>query len=135
MKLSYVSLMIMSVFSLNTLAQNLSINVENIKSTKGFLYVALHNSETTWMKQGIQGQKLPVTEKVVKVVFRDLPAGDYGITLYQDENDNGYIDKNTLGIPTEPYGFSNNGGGFGPPGFNDAKVNLTENKQITIYLQ
>jgi uncharacterized protein (DUF2141 family) len=83
MKLSYVSLMIMSVFSLNTLAQNLSINVENIKSTKGFLYVALHNSETTWMKQGIQGQKLPVTEKVVKVVFRDLPASYRTLRVFQ----------------------------------------------------
>lgn len=135
MKSLYLSALVLSLASLSTHAHDLSIKVENVKSTKGFLYVALHNSESTWMKQGIQGQKLPMTEKTVNVVFKDLEVGDYAITLYQDENENGSIDKNVIGIPTEPYGFSNNGGSFGPPSFNEAKVTVNENKEITIYLQ
>jgi uncharacterized protein (DUF2141 family) len=135
MKSFYLSALALTLFSFNASAHDLSINVENVKSTKGFLYVGLHNSEATWMKQGIQGQKLTIAENSVKVIFKDLPAGDYGVTLYQDENDNGYIDKNAIGIPTEPYGFSNNGGNFGPPGFNESKVTVNENKEITIYLQ
>lgn len=135
MKSFYLSALSLAFFSFSASAHELSINVENVKSTKGFLYVSLHSSESTWMKQGIQGQKLPMTEKTVNVIFKDLPAGEYGVTLYQDENDNGQIDKNAIGIPTEPYGFSNNGGSFGPPSFNDSKVALNENKEITIYLQ
>jgi uncharacterized protein (DUF2141 family) len=135
MKTIYLSALSLALFSFSASAHELSINVENVKSTQGFLYVSLHNSESTWMKQGIQGQKLPMTEKTVKVIFKDLPAGEYGVTLYQDENDNGQIDKNAIGIPTEPYGFSNNGGNFGPPSFNDSKVTVNENKEITIYLQ
>jgi uncharacterized protein (DUF2141 family) len=136
MKSSFYLLgLLLGISSTSAIAHELTINVENVKSTKGFLYVALHNSETTWMKQGIQGQKLPMTEKTVKVIFKDLPAGDYAVTMYQDENDNGSIDKNAIGIPTEPYGFSNNGGNFGPPGFNDSVVSVAESKGITIYLQ
>jgi len=128
-------LLALALFSFTASAHELTIKVDNVESTKGFLYVALHNSEATWMKQGIQGQKITMTDGSVKVVFKDLPAGEYGVTLYQDENDSGQIDKNAIGIPTEPYGFSNNGGNFGPPSFNDSKVTVNENKEITIYLQ
>ena len=37
----------------------------------------------------------------------DLPAaGNYVFAAFQDLNDNGKLDKNFLGIPTEPYGFT-----------------------------
>jgi uncharacterized protein (DUF2141 family) len=38
----------------------------------------------------------------------DVPYGDYGIAAFHDENSNGKMDKNLLGIPKETYGFSNN---------------------------
>ncbi len=38
--------------------------------------------------------------------LRQLPAGSYALALYQDSNDNGRLDTNTFGIPTEPYAFS-----------------------------
>jgi uncharacterized protein (DUF2141 family) len=38
----------------------------------------------------------------------DLPFGTYALAIYQDVNSNGKIDKNLIGIPTEPYAFSNN---------------------------
>ena len=135
MKLLTLPGVLLGLLSASTFAHDLSITVDNVKSIKGFLYVALHNSESTWMKQGIQGQKLPMIEKTVKVIFKDLPESDYAVTLYQDENDNGQIDKNEMGVPTEPYGFSNNGGSFGPPSFKDSSVAIHEDKEITIYLQ
>ena len=37
----------------------------------------------------------------------ELPrAGDYVFAAFQDMNGNGKLDKNMLGVPTEPYGFS-----------------------------
>ena len=36
-----------------------------------------------------------------------LPAaGEYVIAAFQDLNGNGELDRNLLGVPTEPYGFS-----------------------------
>lgn len=43
--------------------------------------------------------------------FADLPLGDYALVVFHDENDNGKIDHNFLGLPAEPLGFSN---GFSP---------------------
>ena len=51
-----------------------------------------------------------------------LPLGEYAITLFVDFNGNKKIDKNFLGIPKEPYGFSNNViGNMSAPTFDQAK--------------
>lgn len=125
------------LFCLSATAHELGIKVEGFTSTEGYLYVALHKDAETWMtdKQPLQGQKLLVSGKTMQLVFKDLPDGDYGVTLYQDKNDNGKIDKNVLGIPTEPYGFSKNGGSFGPPAFENSTIKVTSDAQTTIYLQ
>jgi uncharacterized protein (DUF2141 family) len=65
--------------------------------------------------------------------FEDIPPGTYAIAVIHDENMNGKLDKNWLGVPTEGYGFSNGAKAiFGPPSFEDASfrydgqpVNLT----------
>jgi uncharacterized protein (DUF2141 family) len=55
----------------------------------------------------------------------DLPAGIYAVAVFHDRNDNGELDRTTLGPPAEPYGFSNDARGtFGPPQFDSAAVEL-----------
>lgn len=60
------------------------------------------------------------TEMVATIA--DLQFGVYAMAIYQDVNSNGKIDKNIIGIPTEPYAFSNN---YKPtvkaPGFKNCK--------------
>jgi len=49
-----------------------------------------------------------------------LPAGEYAVSIYLDENGNRKLDKNWLGIPKEPVGASRNPkGALGPPRFED----------------
>jgi uncharacterized protein (DUF2141 family) len=61
----------------------------------------------------------------------DLPFGTYALAIYQDVNSNGKIDKNMIGIPTEPYAFSNN---YKPtvkaPGFKNCKFNYCADTNI-----
>ncbi|HET7544033.1 MAG TPA: DUF2141 domain-containing protein [Polyangiaceae bacterium] len=55
-------------------------------------------------------------------IFRGIPAGTYGLSAFHDKNDNGKLDTNFVGMPTEDYCASNNARGFmGPPSFADAK--------------
>lgn len=55
----------------------------------------------------------------------DLPPGAYGVMAYQDRNSNGRLDTLPIGVPTEPYGFSNNArGSFGPPQWAAASFTL-----------
>jgi len=39
--------------------------------------------------------------------FEDIPPGTYALAVIHDENMNGKLDTNWLGIPKEGYGFSN----------------------------
>ncbi len=58
--------------------------------------------------------------------IEDIPPGEYALMVYYDENGNGRIDKNFIGIPKEPLGFSNQYRPKGPPRFNRAAFTLRE---------
>ena len=76
----------------------------------------------------------PVKLVIAPLDGRDLyrvegvPAGEYALLVYYDENDNGKIDKNFIGIPKEPLGFSNRYKPKGPPSFSRAAFTLTEDE-------
>ncbi len=67
----------------------------------------------------------------------NLPAGEYALVVFQDENANGRLDKNFIGIPREPLGFSNRYWPQGPPSFTRAAflVEEGETKILDIKLQ
>jgi uncharacterized protein (DUF2141 family) len=103
-------------------AQNLVVNIKNIKSDKGIIGVAVFRSEGEFMKKNWQQQSIAAKAGEVQVVFKNLPAGIYAISVMHDENENGKLDSNSLGIPKEGFGFSNDAMGmFGPPSFEKAK--------------
>lgn len=53
------------------------------------------------------------------------PPGEYAFAIVHDENGNGAVDTNWLGIPKEGLGTSNNATGrFGPPKYRDARFTL-----------
>ena len=55
-------------------------------------------------------------------VFKGVPKGVYGISAFHDQNNNGKLDTNLLGLPTEDYCASRDARNtFGPPSFEDAK--------------
>lgn len=62
--------------------------------------------------------------------IRDLPAGDYALLVYWDENDNGLLDRNFIGIPREPIALSNQYQPKGPPSFERARVRLAEDDSL-----
>ena len=66
-------------------------------------------------------------------IIDDLPAGDYAVSLFHDRNRDGKLNTNFLGIPKEPFGFSNNPRVmFGPPSFDESHFSLKESETKTI---
>jgi len=54
--------------------------------------------------------------------FEDIPPGKYAMAVIHDENMNGKLDTNWMGVPTEDCGFSNNATGvLGAPPFSAAR--------------
>ena len=106
----------------------LILNVENVKpAEKSVIYIGIYDNKDSFAIQGkeVFGKQVKVKDQSsLTVSFEDLPAGTYAIAVFHDSNNNGKLDKNWLGVPTEGYGFSNATGTLGPPDFQDAIVNL-----------
>jgi len=100
------------------------LKIGNIKQIKGNIRIAIYNTESSYLNQPKALKKviLPVNKTEITYLFKSLPKGYYAISLYQDLNSNKSLDENFFGVPTEPYGFSNNVRGvFGPPSYSDTK--------------
>lgn len=71
----------------------------------------------------------PVAGKAV-VRFTGLPAGDYAVSAFLDENGNTKLDANVFGLPSEPFGFSRNARAVaGPPTFAEAAFRVDGSAQ------
>jgi uncharacterized protein (DUF2141 family) len=108
-------------------AGDLKVEVHGITETKGDVLVAVFNQKGLWLKQSLISKKIAASTNKVVVFFEGLPEGDYAVSAVHDFNSNGHLDRNPIGMPTEPYGFSNDAtGNFGPPSFDSAKITLTQ---------
>lgn len=119
---------------------SISISISNCSSNDGTIRIAVYDSKETFSKpkKHIAGRVLPAQKNTpLSVEIPNIAHGEYAIALYHDLNDNGKLDKNTLGIPTEPYAFSNNPViKWKPPTFEDARFELTSSSQeLTIELK
>ena len=60
----------------------------------------------------------------------------YAFTFFHDLNKNKKLDTNFLGIPKEPYGFSNEKKGrFGPPKFKEVSFKLNKSSIFKISIE
>ncbi len=115
-------------------AFDLTVEVLNAKSDKGSVAGALYTA-SNWLGDPQQGERQPAGDKAV-LVYRNLPAGSYAVSVFHDENGNGKLDSNVAGVPLERYGFSRDARGrMGPPTFADAAIDLQADTTVTIHLR
>ena len=110
-------------------AADVTLDVEGLDTTRlqgATLLVAVFTEPTGWLRQPATGRRFPLEaapDGRLTVVLKDLPEGPLALSLFQDTNGNGRLDMNAMGLPVEPFGFSNNASGnFGPPTFEQALV-------------
>ena len=85
----------------------LEVVVENVKTAKGHVHVDVCPKETFLTKDDcVFTASAVAVQGVTTVVIPRLPPGKYAVQAYLDENDNGRVDRNRLGIPKEEVGFS-----------------------------
>lgn len=115
----------------------LNLSIENIQEVKGSIEIGVYNNSAHFLKEkkAIKTYSLPVTGNSVNQKIKGLPKGDYAISLYHDQNSDGKCNRNFIGIPKEPYGFSNNfKPKFSKPSFKDCKISISANKNLKIDL-
>lgn len=64
-----------------------------------------------------------------------IPAGEYALVVHHDLNSDGVLDKNFIGIPTEPLAFSNGYRPKGPPNYQRARISLAEGQTMVMELE
>ena len=120
-----------------TLGQNdtydITVTIENLKSNEGKVLIGLYNSEDDFLSKVFMGKVVSIANNSCSITFEDVPEGIYAVSYVHDENDNGKMDTNFVGIPKEDYGCSNNAKGFmSAPKWEDAKFEL--NKTIELFI-
>ncbi len=118
-------------------AATLSVTVTGLHSTQGKLVACLWND-----KQGFPSCEksssarrlvLPVSSTTMQISFPDVTPGDYAVTIHHDEDANGRMKHNFIGMPKEGVGVSNNPGGM--PGFGKSLVTVSGPGAITIRMR
>ena len=85
--------------------------VLNLRAHKGNVVCRLYVSEADFPRGpggNVRKKVAVVPGRPTRCTFEGVAPGTYAMTFIHDENDNGKLDKNFLGVPTEGYGVSNN---------------------------
>ena len=110
---------------------NLTINISNVQLNTGTVRVGVFNKQNFMSKNLVTASVLPAKNANISISF-SLPKGEYALAISQDYNENTVLDKNFLGIPQEPYVFSNSvRPKFRAPTFEEAKF-FVDDKKTTL---
>lgn len=118
----------LSSFSQNKddFSDQLAIKFETKEKT-GRIYISLFDSEEHFLKKPFKTAVVNLKNRINAVKMENIKQKSFAVATFIDLNNNGKLDTNFMGIPKEPYGFSNNAKGlFGPPSFKKSKVTLSE---------
>ncbi|WP_035484926.1 DUF2141 domain-containing protein [Geminicoccus roseus] len=113
------------------LADSLTVRVSGVKEAAGQIQIAV--CDASFDIEGCpHGASRAAMPPGLDVLFPDLSPGRYAIAVYQDVDGDGALNKNMLGLPTEPYGFSNDIGRFSPPVFSEALFDLNGDMTVEV---
>ncbi|TGE20534.1 DUF2141 domain-containing protein [Hymenobacter aquaticus] len=116
-----------------------SVVVTDLPSTKATVKLYFYNVKDNFLKRGsytLLKYVKPAGSRQITLPV-DLPHGEWAVALTQDLNNNDLVDKNFMGIPTEPYAFSNNvRPKLAPPAFDECKFLVNGvSKVVTISMK
>jgi uncharacterized protein (DUF2141 family) len=107
-------------------AAELAIHLHGIRAQTGLVKVALVDSQEAWDGKAapVQGEGVPPQGEDASFTFKDLKPGSYAVMITHDENGNGKLDTNVMGMPLEGYGFSNNPQVMRKPTWDEARFDI-----------
>ncbi len=137
-KLLLSALFVSSSCSASAADGALVVTISDIRNPGGHLLVSVESSAQGWDGDGESVAVARIAAQPGDVVqrFEDLPPGSYAVQVMHDENDNGKLDSNFIGIPSEGYGFSQNPSVMRRATFEEARFALpAEGAAITVRLR
>lgn len=134
---SAIAIFLLSFTTRNTNTINLTVEVYELRNSKGVVQFALYNKDGTIPDENFEKYyqigKTTIKGNAAQFVFKNLPKGTYAVNILHDENENGKIDKGFM-LPEEGIGFTNYTKiGLGnKPNFSKASFELSADKRIAV---
>lgn len=131
--------MLLMVFGLTSAADDepklveVQIEIRGCESDAGKVRLGIYNSAAQFPNPSKQWKGIILDAQKGVVIYKmQLPKDAWmSFAAFHDENENGKMDKNVFGAPTEIYGFSRNARGtFSAPDYKDAVVKITGEKIV-----
>jgi uncharacterized protein (DUF2141 family) len=105
------------------------VDIDGMRSDKGQVLCAIYSSADGFPKDADKARgrtHSAISGGYGSCEFPGLEPGTYAVAVFHDENSNGKLDTNFMGIPREGTGASNNAKGhMGPPKFDDAAFHFS----------
>lgn len=114
---------------------SLEIKISNVRMNDGNIVVAIFKEKSNWLKTPFREKQLSASDGTKTASFQ-VPYGKYAISVYQDVNENGELDRTFIGIPKEPIAFGNDHKPFGKPKFKSALIehkSSSKTVEVTLY--
>ena len=117
-----------------------TVDIVGLHSADGRVLVAMYCGEAGFpgdIKKACANKVANAQKGRLRVVFDAIPAGEFAVSMFHDENANRNLDRNFLGIPKEGWGTSRDAkASFGPPAYSDARLSLAagEKKQVVVHV-
>ncbi|MEH2241535.1 DUF2141 domain-containing protein [Nostoc sp.] len=89
----------------------LTVEIDGLKNKEGQVCASIFTSSEGFPSdrdRGLQKQCSKITNTPLTITFENLKAGSYAVAIFHDQNNDGTLNSNGLGIPSEGFGFSCN---------------------------
>jgi uncharacterized protein (DUF2141 family) len=124
--------------ALQAQAADLTVTLHDVRVQTGLLKLAVVDSQAGWDGQAkpVNADGAPPQGDTATFVFKGLKPGAYAVLVTHDENGNGTLDSNMIGMPVEAYGFSNNPKVMHKPTWDEARFDVgAQDAAIDIHLR
>ena len=125
------------LLALSPTPQNVSLRVTSTADREALIYLAVfRNAEDFAADKEVIGRIEPMSDRKANVEVELPDAGKYVFAAFHDLNDNGELDLNFFGVPTEPYGFTRKPPSkWRAPSFSEVATEVEAGSSATIELK
>ncbi|MCR5766199.1 MAG: DUF2141 domain-containing protein [Treponema sp.] len=129
--ISIFALLLISSFAF---ANKVKIKIKNVKVNEGKVVLSINYSKESFKNHSADKTIILETSSAEIETVLELPYGEFAFSIYQDLNNDNKLNSNLIGIPKEPFSFSNYNGKSVPGNFEKHKVTINQDCELVIEL-
>ena len=129
----------LALFAHTATAATLHVEIDGLRNDEGVVQLALFRTADGYPRRSERAARtatIRADATGVQVTFEDLPPGTWALAVLHDENVNGRLDTNLLGVPLEGIGASREATRrMGEPRFEHARFELRADEEIALEIE